>query len=156
MAHGLMRNELAQTGAECREGSRPQQTRAPSDIENARFSANSDVAPVTLNTGAEPAQTGANRRSAEAVRQCASYPPKGGLTGRSPAHAPASEPDWRNDGSFDLSQAWAQNPQHTAQILADTFRTAQDGSDREPIRAHYRNTRDHELRGVIAFLMGAA
>lgn len=37
--------------------------------------------------------------------------------------------------TFDLTASFAANP--------------------EPIREHYRNTRDPELRGAIAFLMGA-
>ena len=56
---------------------------------------------------------------------------------------------------FDLTAPWSADPKRTAQILADTMRCVMDQSDPEPIREHYRNTRDPELRGAIAFLMGA-
>lgn len=97
MAHGLMKNELAQTGADRRTGSRPHFERAPVEGQKSQFSAVCEVAPVISTTGAQLAQTGAEWRSAEALRQCASYPPKGGLTGRSLAHATGSELDWRKD-----------------------------------------------------------
>lgn len=53
--------------------------------------------------------------------------------------------------NFDLSACWSK---HTAQVLADTMRTARDGSDPEPIRDHYRAAQDPNLRNAIAYLMG--
>lgn len=54
---------------------------------------------------------------------------------------------------FDLTQAWSLEPNHTAHILAATWTTAQTGADPEPIRQHYRETKDPELRKAIAHLM---
>lgn len=58
--------------------------------------------------------------------------------------------------NFDLSAAWANDPRGTAHILADTMRCAMTGSDREPIREHYRQANDAALRGAIAAIMTEA
>lgn len=97
MAYRLTENELAQTGADWRNGSRPHIERAPLPIEKARKSAISLIAPVAFRTGAKLAQTGAHWRNTGPVRQCASYPPKGGLTGRRLAHLPGTVRNWRKE-----------------------------------------------------------
>lgn len=146
MAHGLNWRGPAQTVAE--EAGREE--RAPlgqSEMAETRAYVGSVISP---RTGATLAQSGADRRSADASRQCASYPPKGGLTGRSPAHAPASELNWRNEPIHDLTSIFSPE---TAAIICEAWVTHRDQADPEPIREHYRQTTHQGLRALLAQIM---
>lgn len=163
MAHGLSEMELAQTVAERREGSRSADVRTPLAISEAQFSAISPCDSSSSATGAELAQTDADWRSLGAVRQCASYPPKGGLTGREPAQPHAPVPDWRK--VWEDQQAYYTGPvdadlseTNWADSLPAILRDAQEHfagqADIEVMRDHYRCA-DRPTRALIASIMGA-